>query len=155
MEKIEIKDFITIKILELDCERCVYFVDSYNKDYFYINSNNELCIYQSPRTFYDLYFPRATIIYRKNLDKLKKDVYKLYKKLTFSIPRAEKDTKYYIISRNFNVVSATELNDITDNNQYRAYNYFLSEEEAIKCAKKLQEYLIELRKEEAMKKENK
>ena len=148
MKEIKIDNFITIKILELDSERCVYFVDSYNKDYFYRNTNNELCIYQSPRTFYDLYFPKATITYRKNLDKLKKDVYKLYKKLTFSLPRAEKDTKYYIISRNFNVVSATESNDITDYNQYKAYNYFLSEEEAQKCAKKLKEYLIELRKEE-------
>ena len=146
MKEIKIEDFITIKILELDSERCVYFVDSYNKDYFYRNTNNELCIYQSPRTFYDLYFPRATIIYRKNLDKLKKDVYKLYKQLTFKIPRAEKGKLYYIIS-DFTVSSFREKNDNIDNNFYENYNYFTSEEEATKYAKKLQEYLIELRKE--------
>lgn len=154
MKEIKIEDFIKIKILDLNSEDCVYFVEKYNEKYFYTKEDNRLCTHQITCGNYRFYFQKANIIHRSNLNGLEQDVYKLYKKLTFSLPRAEKDTKYYIISRNFNVVSATELNDITDNNQYRAYNYFLSEEEATQCAQKLQQYLIELRKEEAMK-ENK
>ena len=148
IRKIEIKDFIKILILDLNKEEYVYFVDYYNEKYFYVKDNNQLCTHQSIYTYYNLYFSKADTIYRENLDKLKKEVYKLYKQLTFKIPRAEKDTKYYIISRNFNVVSATEFNDIKDDNQYRAYNYFKSKAEATKCAEKLKAYLIELRKEE-------
>lgn len=148
MKEIKIEDFITIKILDLNSEDCVYFVEKYNEKYFYMKDNNKLSTCQYIPSFYSLYFQKANIIHRSNLNGLEQDVYKLYKKLTFSLPRAEKDTKYYIISRNFNVVSATELNDITDNNQYRAYNYFLNENQAKRFASKMQEHLTELWKEE-------
>ena len=152
MKTIEIENFITIKILDLSLQICVYFVDSYNEKYFYIN-NNELCTYQKNHTvdIYTLYFQKARIIHRDNLDKLKKDVYDLHRQLTFKTDRAEVGREYYIISRNFNVVSATEFNDIKDDNQYRAYNYFLSKVEAEKYAKKLQQFLIDSRKEEYLK----
>lgn len=156
MKTIEIKDFITIKILDLSLETCVYFVDSYNEKYFYIN-NNELCTYQKNYTvdIYTLYFQKARVIHRDNLDKLKKDVYDLHRQLTFKIPRAKEEQDYYFISTTFEIRRITDFNGTISTSQYKAYNYFLSEEEATKCAKKLQQYLIELRKEEAMKKENK
>ena len=68
-----------------------------------------------------------------------------------NIPRAEKDTLYYKIESDFTVASLIEENDNIDNKFYKSYNYFTSEVEATKCAKKLQEYLIELRKEEVLK----
>lgn len=151
MKEIKIEDFITIKLLQFKSDVWVYFVDYYNEKYFYMKDNNKLSTCQYIPSFYSLYFQKANIIHKSNLNGLEQDVYKLYKKLTFSLPRAEKDTKYYIISRNFNVVSATEFNDIKDDNQYRAYNYFLSKVEAIKCAKILQETLVKLRKEEYIK----
>lgn len=151
IRNIEIEDFIKIRILDLNSEDCVYFVEKYNETYFYMKDNNKLSTCQYIPSFYSLYFQKANIIHRSNLNGLEQDVYNLYKKLTFSIPRAEKDTKYYIISRNFNVVSATEFNDIKDDNQYRAYNYFLSKVEAEKYAQKLQQFLIDSRKEDYLK----
>ena len=148
IRKIEIKDFIRILILELNEEEYVYFVDSYNEKYFYVKDNNELCTHQSIYTYYKLYFSKANPIYRDNLDKLKKDVYDLHRQLTFKIPRAKKYETYFIITRNFKVAPTIEINDFKDDNQYEEFNYFLNEEEATKCAEKLKEYLIELRKEE-------
>ena len=152
MEKIEIKNFITINILELNEEECVYFVDSYNEKYFYIN-NNELCTYQKNYTvdIYTLYFQKAEIIHRDNLNILEKEVYRLYRKLTVSIPRAEKDKYYYFIDTNFKVIKIPEEYDHFDNSQYNSFNYFLTEEEATKYAKKLQQFLIESRKEDYLK----
>lgn len=65
-----------------------------------------------------------------------------------NIPRVEKETLYYIIDNDFTVVDFIEENDDIDNKFYESYNYFISEEEAMKCAEKLKTYLIKLRKEE-------
>ena len=70
------------------------------------------------------------------------------KETTFKIPRAEKDDIYYLIESNYEVNWFIEQNDNIDNKYYESYNYFLNEEEATKYAKKLQSYLIELRKED-------
>ena len=154
MKTIKIDNFIRVKILELNKEECVYFVDDFNEKYFYLNDNNKLCTRPIFYTFYNLYFQKAESIYRDNLDELEKDIYKLYRQLTFKIPRATEGQDYYFISTTFKVERVTDYNGIRSNSHYNSYNYFLSEEEATKCAKKLKEYLIELRKEEeAMKKE--
>ena len=155
MKEIRIEDFITIKILELDIERFVYFVEDYNEKYFYMTDYNELCTHESiyiGYTCYDFYSQKARIIHRDNLDKLKKYVYDLHRQLTFSIPRATEEQDYYFISSTFKVERVTDYNGIRSNSHYNLYNYFLSEEEATKCAKILHEELIKLRKEEAMKK---
>lgn len=148
IRKIEIKDFIRILILELNEEEYVYFVDSYNEKYFYVKDNNELCTHQSIYTYYKLYFSKANTIYRDNLDKLKKEVYELHRQLTFKIEKAKPNTTYYFIENYFEVNSFKERNDNIDKKYYKSYNYFTSKEEATKCAEKLKEYLIELRKEE-------
>ena len=148
IDKIEIDDFITIKILDLNSEDCVYFVDSYNENYFYMKDNNKLCTCPIFYTFYDLYFQKAEIIHHDNLDELKKDVYKLYKQLTFSIPRVEKGQYYYVIENDFTVDVVEENNDDIDNNYYKRFNYFTNKEEAKKYAEKLKQYLIKSRKED-------
>ena len=155
MKEIKIEDFITIRILELNKENCVCFVDDFNEKYFYRDDNNRIYAHQSTYIFYyHLYFQKAKIIYRGHLDDLEKAIYRLHEQLIIKIPRAEIYKTYYFIENDFEVNSFTELNDDIDKKHYKNYNYFKSKEEATKCAEKLKEYLIELRKEEAMK-ENK
>ncbi|CAM3401054.1 hypothetical protein [Pseudostreptobacillus hongkongensis] len=152
IKNIEIPDFINIRILELNNEVCFYFVDKYNEKYFYIKEDNVLCTHQPTYVNYGfLYLQRAIVIHRNDLNMLKKDIYNLYKQLTFKIERAEKYAKYYYINDYFEVKSFTEEKYPTDNKLYNSFNYFLTKEEAEKCAKKLKEYLIKLRKEEYLK----
>lgn len=152
MKEIKIKDFITIKILELDSEKYIFFVDYYNEKYFYIDDNNRIFAHQLAFiSYYDLYFQKANIIYRKYLDKLEKNVYELHRRLTFRTQRAKSGKDYYVINTNFNVIKIPEQYEPTDNVQYNSFNYFLTEEEATKYAKKLHEYLMELIKKEYIK----
>ena len=148
MKEIKIEDFITIKILDLNSEDCVYFVEKYNEKYFYMKDNDKLSTCQYIPSFYSLYFQKANIIHRSNLNGLEQDVYKLYKKLTFKIEKAKPNTNYYFITCDFGVGELRENNYNVDNNYYKNFNYFTSKEEAIKCAKILQETLVKLRKEE-------
>lgn len=151
MKEIKIEDFITIRVLELNKEDYVCFVEDFNEKYFYIGNNNEVWTYQSDYAFYKLYFQKARVIHRDNLDKLKKDVYDLHRQLTFKIPRVDKEQDYYVIFNDFSVKANTELNDDYDDMYYNVYNYFTSKEDAEKYGAKLQAYLIELRKEEYIK----
>lgn len=152
MKEIKIKDFIKIKILELDSEKYIFFVDYYNEKYFYIDDNNIIYTHQlSFISYYDLYFQKANTIYRKYLDKLEKNVYELHRRLTFRTPRAKRGKDYYVINTNFNVIKIPEQYEPTDNVQYNSFNYFLTEEEATKYAKKLHEYLMESIKKEYIK----
>ena len=153
MKEIKIKDFITIKILQFKKDVWVYFVDYYNEKYFYIDELEELSTHQNISPSFILKFHKAKAIYDIDIEALKNSVYDLHKQLTFEIPRAEIDTKYYFITQNFEVEEYKERNDCIDNTLYNSFNYFTNKEEAQKYAKKLQQYLIELRKE-AMKKEN-
>ena len=148
IKNIEIEDFIKIRILDLNSEDCVYFVEKYNETYFYMKDNNKLSTCQYIPSFYSLYFQKANIIHRSNLNGLEQDVYNLYKQLTFSIPRAENNTKYYTINSCFEVIEDEENNHYIADNRYNNYNYFLSKAEAEKYAKILQETLVKLRKEE-------
>lgn len=155
MKEIKIENFITIKILELNEERSVYFVDSYNENYFYKTENDVLNNNQNIYIVFTLKFYKGILIYTRDLDRLKKEVYDLHRQLTFSIPRATEEQDYYFISSTFKVERVTDYNGIRSNSHYNSYNYFLNEEEATKYAKILHEELIKLRREEAMKKENK
>lgn len=150
MKEIRIENFITIKLLQFKSDVWVYFVDYYNEKYFYIDELEELSTHQNISPSFILKFHKAKAIYDMDIKALKNSVYDLYRQLTFKIPRAEKDTLYYIIN-DFKVSSFREENENIDNKFYESYNYFLSKEEAECYAKKLQEYLIELRKEEYIK----
>ena len=151
IKTIEIDDFIKIRILEFNGESYVDFVEDYNKKYFYINKDNELCTYQQTSISRKLYYQKANFIHRFALNVLEKEVYKLHRQLTFKIPRATEEQDYYFISTTFEVRRMTDFNGKISNPHYKAYNYFLSEEEATKYAKILQETLVKLRKEEYIK----
>ena len=110
-----------------------------------------MCIHQSDYTFYKLYFQKAKIIYCDTLDKIEKDVYELYRQLTFKIDKAKPNTNYYFITCDFGVGELRENNHNVDNNFYKNFNYFTSKVEAEKYAKILQETLVKLRKEEYIK----
>lgn len=151
---IGIDKFLKYKIIKINEEYSTYIVIEWNKMYFEEVGEGILKI-RSNKYYKPYNYALSSIIpyikKNKNIADLEEAIYLLFQDIKYTMPRAEKDTKYYIISRNFNVVSATELNDITDNNQYRAYNYFLTKEEATKYAKILQEHLIKLRTEEYLK----
>lgn len=151
IRNIEIEDFITIKILDLNSEDCVYFVEKYNEKYFSMKDDNYLGTCSTSYGCYDLYFQKANIIHCDVINVLEKEVYKWYRQLTFSIPRAEKGQYYYVIENDFTVDIVEENNDDVDNNYYKNFNYFTSKVEAEKYAKILQETLVKLRKEEYIK----
>ena len=148
---IEIDDFIKIQILKLTSDTYIYFVDKYNEKYFSIKDDNYLGTCSTSYGCYDLYFQKANIIHCDVINVLEKEVYKWYRQLTFSIPRAEKGQYYYVIENDFTVDIVEENNDDVDNNYYKNFNYFTSKVEAEKYAKILQETLVKLRKEEALK----
>lgn len=147
IKNIEIEDFINIRILELEYNKYIYFVEDYNKKYFYINNDNELRTHQYIPTKYSLYCQKAITISYNKLNELEKEVYKLYRQLTFKIERAKKGKTYYFINTHFEAKLLVEENCSTDNELYKSFNYFVSEEEAQKCAGILCKTLRELRKE--------
>ena len=153
MKTIEIKDFIRILILELNREResYVYYVDSYNNEYFYIDEFGRLATYQNIYQKFPLRFHKVLLLDKANIEQLEKEIYTLYKRLTFKIPRAKKNITYYFINSSFEVIEVEEENVYFDNTLYDKFNYFTSKEEAEKYARKLQQFLIESRKEEYIK----
>ena len=153
MKTIEIKDFIRILILELNREResYVYYVDSYNNEYFYIDEFGRLATYQNIYQKFPLRFHKVLLLDKANIEQLEKEIYTLYKRLTFKIPRAKKNITYYFINSSFEVIEVEEENVYFDNTLYDKFNYFTSKEEAEKYARKLQQFLIESRKEEYLK----
>ena len=68
-----------------------------------------------------------------------------------NIPRAKIKEVFYVIAPDFTIKSFIELNDNLDNRQYGAYNYFVSESQAIEFATKTQDYILQLWKEELKK----
>lgn len=148
MKEIRIENFITIKLLQFKSDVWVYFVDYYNEKYFYIDELEELSTHQNISPSFILKFHKAKAIYDMDIEALKNSVYNLHRQLTFSIPRATEEQDYYFISSTFKVERVTDYNGIRSNSHYNSYNYFISEEEAIEFASKLQQFLIESRKEE-------
>ena len=67
------------------------------------------------------------------------------------IPRAKITQEYYIIANDFTVIKTIDFRGKYDNAAYKAYNYFTSEIQAKRFASKMQDYLIELWKEELLK----
>lgn len=132
MKTIEIKDFIVIKILELNEEQSACFVDSYNEKYFYRDDNNRIYAHQSTYIFYyHLYFQKAKIIYRGHLDALEKAIYKLHKQLTLKIDRAKKEAFKIIDIPNFITIKIVEINNIDCTYYVESYSdeYFYIDED--------------------------
>lgn len=147
MKEIKIKDFITIKLLQFKSDVWVYFVDYYNEKYFYIDEFGRLATHQNIYQKFPLRFHKVLLLDKANIEQLEKEIYTLYKRLTFKIPRAKKNITYYFINSSFEVIEVEEENVYFDNTLYDKFNYFTSKEEAQKCAGILCKTLRELRKE--------
>lgn len=146
---IEIPNFIKVKIVKINEKHCAYYVEDYSNEYFYADEDDFLKTYTRDRISFTLTLDIPFTISVINVEHLENAIKKLHKELIKNkIPRAEKGQKYYIITSKFNVIENTELNDNYDNTQHRAYNYFVSESKAKEFASKIQNYIIELWKEE-------
>ena len=151
---IEIPNFIKVKIVKINEKHCAYFVENYSNEYFYADEDDFLKTYTRDRISFTLTLDIPFTIDNIDVEHLEEAIYKLYRKLTQNIiPRAKKGQEYYVINDNFRVSKTTEFNDRLDNKQYRTYNYFVSESKAEEFASKIQNYIIELWKEE-LKNEN-
>ena len=149
---IEIPNFIKVKIVKINDKHCVYYVENFSNQYFYVDVDNFLKTYTKASISYVLSIDIPFTISIINVEHLEKAIYNLHKELTTDeIPRAEKEQEFYAISSVFTAIKDIELNREYDNNRHKTYNYFLSENQAKRFAAKLQNYLIELWKEELLK----
>ena len=150
---IEIPNFLKIKIVKINEKHCAYYVEDYSNEYFYVNEDDFLKTHSKASISYTLSIDIPFTINIINIEHLENAIKKLHKELTKDkIPRANKEQKYYTINSNFKVLKHVELNDNYDNGFHKAYNYFTSESQAKRFASKIQNYIIELWKEEMEKK---
>ena len=149
IKKIEIPNFITIKIVKINEIYSASYVESFSDKYFYRNEFDQMVTHLRYPMPYSLHFNNPVIIENSKLEDLEDKIYKLNRELTkFQIPRAERKKLYYMITSDFHVIDSTESNHRTDNQQYIACNYFLDGNQAKRFASKIQNYIIELWKEE-------
>ena len=149
---IEIPDFIAIKIVKINEIYSAGYVESFSDNHFYRNEFDQMVTKARFPMPYSLCFKTPKIIENRELEDLKEKIYKLHKELKDQIPRAEKGQEYYAINADFKVIKNIELNDVFDYKLYRAYNYFVIESQAREFATKIQDYIIQLWKEEMEKK---
>lgn len=152
---IGIDNFLKYKIIKINEEYSTYIVIEWNKMYFEEVGEGILKI--SSNKYYKPYnYALSSIIpytkKNKNIADLEEAIYLLFQDIKYTIPRAEKGQKYYIINRDFTVYNIEDCYHGIDNVQYNSYNYFTSESLAKEFASKLQEHLIELWKKEMEKK---
>lgn len=57
------------------------------------------------------------------------------------IPRARCDNPYYYVSRNFKILLDTDIDHSVDSTQYKCGNYFLTEEQAQRAVKRIEQAL--------------
>lgn len=146
---IEIPNFITIKIVKINEKHCAYYIESYSNKYFYADEDDFLKTYTRDRISFTLSIDIPFTISVINVEHLENAIYRLYKELTKGeIPRGMKHQKFYFITCDFEVGDLKENNDNLDNNFYKNFNYFLNKNQAKRFASKMQDYLVELWKEE-------
>ena len=146
---IEIPDFIKVKIVKINEKYCAYYVEDYSKEYFYADEDDFLKTYTRDRILFTLTLDIPFTIDNIDVEHLEEAIYKLYRKLTHNItPRAELKQNYYIINSDFSVRKLTELNCNFDYRHHSVQNYFLIESQAREFATKIQDYIIQLWKEE-------
>lgn len=153
---IEIPNFITIKIVKINEKHCAYYVEDYSNEYFYTDEDDFLKTHSKARSLWALSIDMPMLVNNISIKHLEEDIYKLHKELHKELTkgkliRAEKGQKYYVIASDFRVVINIETNTTYDNDLYKLHNYFLSEIKAKEFASKMQEYLMELWKEELKK----
>ena len=146
---IEIPNFIKVKIVKINEKHCAYYVENYSNRYFYVNEDDFLKTHSKASISYTLSVDIPFTINIINAEHLENAIKKLHKELTKDkIPRARKKEKYYVITSDFRILENIELNDNHDNTLHKAYNYFLNESKAKRFASKMQDYIIQLWKEE-------
>lgn len=149
IKTIEIPNFLKINIIEVNDNYCSYYVVDYNKEYFYADKMEFLKTYIKANILYELSIDIPFTINKSNVEHLEKAIYRLHKELTNNeISRAEKEQMYYSISSSFGVQKWVEINSYYDNMCHKTYNYFLSKAQAERFASKMQDYLIQLWKDE-------
>ena len=153
---IEIPNFLTVKIVKINDKYAAYYVEKFSNEYFYVDKFDYLITHTKASISYVLSSIIPFTISIINVEHLENAINKLHKELTKGkLIRAEKGQKYYVIASDFKVAINIETNTTYANDLYKLHNYFLSKSQAEQFASKLQEHLIELWKEEAVKKENK
>lgn len=146
---IEIPDFIKVKIVKINEKYCAYYVEDYSNEYFFSDEDDFLKTYTSDKILFTLSMDIPFTINNINVEHLEEAIYKLYRILTQNItPRAELKQNYYIIDSDFSVRKLKELNYNFDYRHHSVQNYFLIESQAKRFASQMQEYLMELWKEE-------
>lgn len=156
IKKIEIEDFITIKIVKINEKHCAYYVEDYSNEYFYTDEDDFLKTHSKARSLWALSIDMPMLVNNISIKHLEEDIYKLHKELhkkliKGKLIRAGEGEKYYVITSDYRVATMIETNTTYDNDLYKLHNYFLSESLAKEFASKLQEHLIELWKEELKK----
>ena len=153
IKTIEIPDFIKVKIVKINNVFSVYYVEDYNNAYFYPDIYDFLKSHKKGELWWKFHLSLPHTIKNIKIEELEEYIYELYRTLKqTTIPRAEFKQNYYIIDSDFAVRKLKELNYNFDYRHHSVQNYFLSEIQAKKFASKMQEYLMELWKEEIEKK---
>ena len=99
IKKIEIPNFITIKIVKINEIYSASYVESFSDKYFYRNEFDQMVTHLRYPMPYSLCFKTPKIIENRYLEDLKEKIYKLHKELTKEqIPRAEKGIYYTIFT---------------------------------------------------------
>lgn len=153
---IEIPNFITIKIVKINEKHCAYYIESYSNKYFYADEDDFLKTHSKARILWALSIDMPMLVNNISIKLLEEDIYKLHKELHKKLTkgkliRAGEGQKYYVITSDFRVATMIETNTTYDDSLYKLHNYFLSEIKAKEFASKMQEYLMELWKEELKK----
>lgn len=148
IKKIEIEDFITIKIVKINEIYSAGYVESFSDNHFYRNEFDQMVTQLQFPMPYSLCFKTPKIIKNCDLEDLKEKIYKLYKELKDQIPRAKFGQEYFCINSSGTIIQKIEKNTLFDYYLYRSKNYFLEIKKAKEFASKLQDYLVELWKEE-------
>ena len=98
IKRIEIPDFITIKIVKINEIYSAGYVESFSDNHFYRNEFDQMVTHLKFPMPYSLCFKTPKIIENRKLEDLKEKIYKLYKELKDQIPRDEKGIYYTIFT---------------------------------------------------------
>ena len=148
---IEIPNFITIKIVKINKLFSAGYVESFSGNHFYRNEFDQMVTHLKFPMPYSLCFNNPVIIENSDLEDLEDKIYKLHKELKDQIPRAKFGQEYFCINSSGTIIQKIEKNTLFDYYLYRSKNYFLEIKKAKEFASKLQDYLVELWKEEYLK----
>lgn len=152
IKTIKIDNFIKIILVRINYKYFSYFITDYNNDYFYETDGSVNPRSNSISCPFTLTIDVPCSIHTSDIPYLEESIHNLHNELTQNkIPRVKTGQNYYSISNTFEVLENIDLNCECDNENYSTSNYFIDKNLAAKCAIKMQDYLIQLWKEERKK----